>query len=158
MFIRKSFFPWASDSFIHTIINYRQLNNVTAKNKHHMFYINDLFYQMQGAVVFSNTDLKSCYHQLRIQPVVIPNILFRNHYGHYKFLLMSFGLINTLLVFIDLMILVFRPYLDSFVIVFVDDIFFYPRSKEKHEKYLRIVLYTFRDLCHQDKFLKCVFY
>ena len=121
-------------------IDYRQLNKVTIRNKYPLPRIDDLFDQLQGAKVFSKIDLRSGYHQLRIREPDIPKIAFRTRYGHYEFLVMSFGLTNTPAVFMDLMNRVFRPYLDRFVIIFIDDILVYSRSELEHERHLGLVL------------------
>uniref|UniRef100_A0A1S4D0Z5 RNA-directed DNA polymerase homolog n=1 Tax=Nicotiana tabacum TaxID=4097 RepID=A0A1S4D0Z5_TOBAC len=135
-------------------IDYRQLNKVTIKNKYPLLRIDDLFDQFQGAKVFSNIDLRSGYHQLRIRASDVPKTAFRTRYGHYEFLVMSFGLTNAPAAFMDLMNRVFQPYLDSFMIVFIDDILIYSRSREEHEKHLQIVLQTLRDNQLYAKFSK----
>ncbi|XP_070678252.1 uncharacterized protein [Malus domestica] len=83
---------------------------------------NDLFDQLRGACVFSKINLRSGYYQLKIKSENVPKIAFRTRYGHYEFLMMPFGLTNAPLTFMDLMNQVFQPYLDRFVIVFIDDI------------------------------------
>ena len=103
-------------------IDYRQLNKVTIRNKYPLPRIDDLFDQVQGARVFSKIYLRSGYHQLKIKSTDVPKITFRTRYGHYEFLVMPFGLINASAAFMDLMNIVFKPYLDTFVIVFIDDI------------------------------------
>ena len=103
-------------------IDYRQLNKVTIKNKYPFPKIDDFFDQLQGSSFFSKIDRRSAYHQLRVRDRHIPKTAFRNRYGHYEFLVMSFGLTNAPAAFMDLMNRVFREYLDSFVIVFIDDI------------------------------------
>ncbi|XP_019256491.1 PREDICTED: uncharacterized protein LOC109234905 [Nicotiana attenuata] len=138
-------------------IDYRQLNKVTIKNKYPLPRIDDLFNQLQGARVFSKIDLRSGYHQLRIRDSDVPKTAFRTRYGHYEFLVMSFGLTNAPAVFMDLMNRVFRPYIDSFVIVFIDDILIYSRTLGEHEQHLRVVLQTLREQKLYAKFSKCEF-
>ncbi|XP_019244792.1 PREDICTED: uncharacterized protein LOC109224724, partial [Nicotiana attenuata] len=136
-------------------IDYQQLNKVTIKNKYPLLRIDDLFDQLQGARVFSKIDLRSGYHQLRIRASNVPKTAFRTRYGHYEFLVMSFGLTNAPTTFMELMNRVLRPYLDMFVIVFIDDILVYSRSQEEHEQHLRVVLQTLRDSQLYANFSKC---
>ncbi|XP_019236115.1 PREDICTED: uncharacterized protein LOC109216420 [Nicotiana attenuata] len=110
------------------------------KNRYPLPRIDDLFDQLQGARVFPKIDLRSGYHQLKIREPDIPETAFKTRYGHYEFLVLSFGLTNALAAFMHLMQCVFRPYLDSFVIVFIDDILVYSRSREDPEQHLRTVL------------------
>ncbi|WMV38364.1 hypothetical protein MTR67_031749 [Solanum verrucosum] len=126
-------------------IGYRQLNKVTIKKTYLLLRIDDLFYQLQGATYFSKIDLRSGYHQLRVREGDIPKMAFRTRYGHYEFLVMSFGLTNTLAAFMDLMNIVFKPYLNMFVIVVIDDILIYSRNEEDHASHLRIVLQILKD-------------
>ena len=95
--------------------------------------------------MFSKIDMRSGYHQLRIREVDIPKTAFQTRYGHYEFLVMSFGLTNALVAFMDLMTQLSRPYLDFFVIVFIDDILVYSWSRGEHAQHLRYVLQTLRD-------------
>ena len=99
-----------------------------------------MFDQLQGAQYFFKIDLRLGYHQLRIRSGDIPKIAFWIRYDHYEFLVMSFGLTNTPTTFIDLMNRVFRPLLDRFVKVFIDDILIYSKSEEEHAMHLRMVL------------------
>ncbi|KAK9912201.1 hypothetical protein M0R45_036073 [Rubus argutus] len=132
---------------------------VTTRNKYPLPRIDDLFDQLRGAKVFSKIDLRSGYHQLRIRESDIPKTcLSRSRYGHYEFLVMSFGLTNAPAAFMDLMNRVFRPYLDRFVIVFIDDILVYSESLKQHAKHLRIVLNTLRDAQLYAKLSKCEFW
>ena len=165
-FIRPSVSPWGApvlfmkkkDDSLWLCIDYRRLNRVTIRNKYHLPRIDDLLYQLQGAKVFSKIDLRSWYHQLKIKEVDVPKTAFRTRYGHYEFFVMPFGLTNAPAAFMDLMNRVFRPYLDKFVIVFIDDILVYSGSKEDHEKHLRIVLQILRDKQLYAKFNKCEFW
>ncbi|CAN4123877.1 unnamed protein product [Withania somnifera] len=139
-------------------IDYRRLNKVTVKNKYPLPRIDDLFDRLRGAAVFSKIDLRSGYHRLRIRTEDIPKTAFRTRYGHYEFLVMSFGLTNAPAAFMDLMHRVLKPYLDSFVIVFIDDILVYSQSKSDHEQDLAVILRTLREHKLYAKFSKCEFW
>jgi hypothetical protein len=121
-------------------VDYRSLNDVTVKNKYPLPRIEDLFDQMRGARVFSKIDLRSGYHQMKIRPSDIPKTTFSTRYGLYEFTVMSFGLTNEPAYFMDLMNKVLLEYLDSFVVVFIDDILIYSKSESDHEEHLRLVL------------------
>ena len=108
--------------------------------------------------MFSKIDLRSGYHQLRIANADVPKTAFRTRYGHYEFLVMPFGLTNAPAVFMALMNKVFMPYLDKFVIVFIDDILVYSRDEEEHANHLRLVLQTLREKQLYVKFNKCEFW
>ena len=104
--------------------------------------------------MFSKIDLRSGYHQLRIRESDIPKTAFRTRYGHYEFLVMSFGFTNAPAAFMDLM----NRVLDWFVIVFIDDILVYSRSKLEHEIHLGLMLQTLRRHQLYAKFNKCEFW
>ena len=139
-------------------IDYRQLNKVTVKNKYPLPHIDDLFDQLQGACTFSKINLRSGYHQLKIRATDVLKTAFWTRYGHYEFLVMSFGLTNAPAAFMSLMNGIFKPYLDLFVIVFIDDILVYSKSKKEHEEHLRIVLKMLREKKSYAKFSKCEFW
>ncbi|KAJ8771896.1 hypothetical protein K2173_027073 [Erythroxylum novogranatense] len=139
-------------------IDYRQLNRVIVNNRYPLPRIDDLFDQLKDAGVFSKIDLRSGYYQLRVKDVDVPKTAFRTHYGHYEFLVMPFGLINAPAAFMDLMNRVFRPYLDQFVVVFIDDILVYSRNEHDHSEHLRIVLQTLQERQLYAKLSKCDFW
>ena len=93
--------------------------------------------------MFSKIDLRSSYHQIRMKSEDIPKTAFRTRYSHYEYLVIPFGVTNSPGMFMDYR--VFIPYLDSFVVVFIDDILVYSKTREEHEENLRIVLQTFKD-------------
>ncbi|KAL4011131.1 hypothetical protein IC575_028178 [Cucumis melo] len=165
-FIRPSVSPWGApvlfvkkkDGSMRLCIDYRELNKVTVKNRYPLPRIDDLFDQLEGATVFSKIDLRSGYHQLRIKDGDVPKTAFRSRYGHYEFIVMSFGLTNAPAVFMDLMNRVFREFLDTFVIVFIDDILIYSKTEAEYEEHLRMVLQTLRDNKLYAKFSKCEFW
>ncbi|KAA0054678.1 gag protease polyprotein [Cucumis melo var. makuwa] len=165
-FIRPSVSPWGApvlfvkkkNGSMRLCIDYRELNKVTVKNRYPLPRIDDLFDQLQGATVFSKIDLRSGYHQLRIKDEDVLKTAFRSRYGHYEFIVMSFGLTNAPAVFMDLMNRVFREFLDTFVIVFIDDILIYSKTEAEHEEHLRMVLQTLRDNKLYAKFSKCEFW
>ena len=165
-FIRPSVSPWGApvlfvkkkDATLRMCIDYRQINKVTVKNKYLLPRIEDLFDQLRGASVFSKIDLRSGYYQLRVKEVDVPKTPFRIRYGHYEFLVMPFGLTNAPAAFMDLMNRVFCPYLDPFVVVFIDDILVYSKDAQEHEHHLRIVLQTLRENQSFAKLSKCDFW
>ena len=134
------------------------MNRVTIKNQYPLPRIDDLFDQLRGARVYSKIDLRTDYHQLRVREANIPKTAFRTRYGHFDFTVMPFGLTNTPAAFMDLMHRVFQPFLDQFVVVFVDDILIYSPSEEEHEDHLRVVLQLLRDHQLYTKFNKCEFW
>ncbi|GKD04895.1 putative reverse transcriptase domain-containing protein [Tanacetum coccineum] len=120
--------------------------------------IDDLFDQLQGSSVYSKIDLRSGYHQLRVREEDILKTAFRTRYGHYEFQVMPFGLTNAPAVFMDLMNRVCKPYLDKFVIVFIDDILIYSKNKEEHEEHLKLILELLKKEELYAKFSKCEFW
>jgi len=165
-FIRPSVSPWGAPMLLvkkkndnmRLCIDYRQLNKVIIKNKYPLPRIDDLLDQLKGAIVFSKIDLRSGYHHIRIKSSDVSKTAFRTRYGHYEFLVMPFGVTNAPSVFMDYMNRIFQPYLDQFVIIFIDNILIYSKSPQEHAQHLRIVLSI---LCEKQlfaKFSKCEFW
>jgi hypothetical protein len=165
-YIRPSSSPWGSpalfvkkkDGSLRMCVDYRPLNAVRIKNKYPLPHIDVLFDQLAGAQVFSKIDLRSGYHQIMIRASDIPKTTFSTRYGLYEFLVMSFGLTNAPAYFMYLMNSIFMNELDKFVVVFIDDILIYSKSKDEHVKHLRIVLQRLRDHKLYAKFCKCEFW
>nr|GFA41584.1 putative reverse transcriptase domain-containing protein [Tanacetum cinerariifolium] len=139
-------------------IDYRELNKLTVNNRYPLSRIDDLFDQLQGSRVYSKIDLRSGYHQLRVQKEDIPKTAFRTRYGHYEFQVMAFGLTNAPAVFMDLMNQVCKPYLDRFMIVLIDDILIYSKNRKDHEGHLKLILKLLKEEELYAKFSKCEFW
>nr|GFC07392.1 putative reverse transcriptase domain-containing protein [Tanacetum cinerariifolium] len=165
-FIRPSSSPWGApvlfvkkkDGSFWMCIDYRELNKLTVKNHYPLLRIDDLFDKLQGSSVYSKIDLRSGYRQLRVREEDVLKTAFRTRYGHYEFQVMPFGLTNAPAVFIDLMNRVCKPYLDKFVIVFIDDILIYSKNKKEHEEHLRTILKLLKKEELYAKFSKCEFW
>ena len=151
LFVKKK------DGSLRLCIDYRQLNRATICNQYPLPRIDELFDQLHGSRVYSKIDLRSSYHQLRVRENDVSKTAFRTRYGHYEFLVMPFGLTNALAAFMDLMNRVFNPYLDKFVIVFIDHILVYSGSPEEHIEHLRTVFQILRERQLYARFSKCQF-
>ncbi|GKE58231.1 putative reverse transcriptase domain-containing protein [Tanacetum coccineum] len=144
-FIRPSSSPWGApilfvkkkDGSFRMCIDYRELNKLTVKNRYPLPRIDDLFDQLQGSSVYSKINLTSSYHPLRVIP---------------------FGLTNAPAVFMDLMNRVCKPYLDKFVIDFINDILIYSKNKQEHEEHLKLILELLKKEQLYAKFSKCEFW
>ncbi|GJX97782.1 putative reverse transcriptase domain-containing protein, partial [Tanacetum coccineum] len=165
-FIRPSSSAWGApvlfvkkkDGSFRMCIDYRELNKLIVKNRYPLPRIDDLFDQLQGSSVYSKIDLRSGYHQLRVREEDILKTAFQTRYGHYEFQVMPFGLTNAPAVFMDLMNRVCKPYLDKFVIVFIDDLLIYSKDKKEHEEHLKVILELLKKEELYAKFSKCEFW
>ncbi|GKE09198.1 putative reverse transcriptase domain-containing protein [Tanacetum coccineum] len=165
-FIRPSSSPWGApmlfvkkkDGLFHMCKDYQELNKLTVKNRYPLPRIDDLFNQLQGSQYFLKIDLRSGYHQLSVREEDIPKTAFRTRYRHFEFTVMPFGLTNAPAVFMDLMNHVCKPYLDKFVIVFINNILIYLKSKEEHEVHLKLILELLEKEKLFRKFSKCEFW
>nr|GEV70935.1 putative reverse transcriptase domain-containing protein [Tanacetum cinerariifolium] len=164
-FIRPSSSPWGApvlfvkkkDGSFRMCIDYRELNKLKVKNRYPLPWIDDLFDQLQGSSVYSKIDLRSGYHQLRVREQDVQKTAFRTRYRHYEFQVMPFGLTNAPAVFMDLMNRVCKPYLDKFVIIFIDDILIYSKDEKVHKEHLKAILELLKKEKLYAKFSKCEF-
>ena len=152
LFVKKK------DGTFRLCVDHRQLNNMTVKNNYPLPRIDDLFDQLKGESVFSKTCLRYGYHQLKIKDVDVHKTTFRMQYGNYEFLVTPFGLTNAPVAFMDLMNHIFRPYVDRFFVVFIDNILVYSKDREDHDAHLRVVLETLRKEQLHAKISKCEFW
>lgn len=149
LFVKKK------DGSMRMCIDYRGLNRITIKNKYPLPRVDELFDRLHGAEYFSKIDLRSGYHQLRIHPDDIYKTAFNTRYGHFEWLVLPFGLTNAPASFMQLMQEIFQPFLDNFVIVFLDDILIYSKSLKEHKYHLSQVLQKLREHKLYAKLEKC---
>ena len=165
-FIRPSQSPYGApvlfvkkkDGTIRMCVDYRALNALTVKNRYPLPRIDELLDRLHGAKYFSKLDLRSGYHQIRVADEDIPKTAFRTRYGLFEFLVMPFGLTNAPATFQAAMNNTFMPALDSFVIVYLDDILVYSRTAEEHARHLEWVLEKLRSEQLYAKLSKCSFF
>ena len=146
------------DGSLRFYVDYRELNKVTIRNKFPFPYIDDLFDQLHGAFVFSQLDLASGFHHLRVAEDSIPLTAFRGPNCFYEWLVMPFGMTNAPAYFMDLMNRVFQDVLNEFVLVFINDILVFSKFEEVHKKHLGIVLEILKRHVLKAKFSKCLFW
>jgi hypothetical protein len=151
-------FVTKSDGSLRLCVDYRALNKITIKNKYPLPRIEDLLNQLVGAKYFTKIDLRSGYHQLRIHPDDVHKTAFRTRYGHFEFVVMPFGLTNAPATFMTAMQSLFQPYLDDFVIVYLDDIVIYSKTIDDHDRHVRAVFDILRANKLYAKESKCELY
>ena len=151
LFVRKK------EGTLRMCVDYRALNKQTVRNRYPLPRTDELLDQLHGAAVFSKIDLQSGYHQVRVKAEDVPKTAFRTRYGHFEFKVLPFGLTNAPATFMAFMNDVLRPYLDKFVVVFLDDILIYSRNEEEHLGHLQLVLEKLREHKLYAKQSKCAF-
>ena len=165
-YIRPSVSPFGAPVlFVHKkegtlrlCVDCRALNKITIKNRYPLPRIEDLMDRLVGSCFFTKIDLHSEYYQIRIKKEDIHKTTFRTRYGHYEFLVMPFGLTNAPATFMTLMNDIFREYLDQFVIVYLDDILIYSKTKGEHFQHVKKVLGKLREHRLFGKISKCEFF
>ena len=163
--IQPSISPWGApilfvkkkDGTLRMCIDYRALNKMTALNSYPLPHIEDLLDKLQGAKYYTKLDLDMAYHQMRIHPPDIPKTAFNCPLGHFEFKVLAFGLTNAPATFQTLMNRVLQPYLDKFVIVYLDDILIFSKDFQSHLTHIRQVLQALHENELYAKPKKCSF-
>jgi hypothetical protein len=164
-FVRPSISPYGApilfvpkkDGGWRLCIDYRALNKITVRNQHPLPRIDEMFEQLHGSCVFSKLDLASGYHQIRMHEDSIEKTAFKTRYGHYEFVVMPFGLTNAPATFQSVMNSILDPFMDRFVLVYLDDILIYSKSMVEHVEHLKSVLAALREHKFYCKRSKCQF-
>jgi hypothetical protein len=151
LFVRKK------DGTLRMCVDYRGLNKITRKNRHPLPRIDELLDRFRGARYFSKLDLLSGYHQQRIFEPHTHKTAFRCRYGHFEFNVVPFGLTNAPASFSNMMLRVLDPVLDKWVVVYLDDLLIYSKTKAEHLQHLRSVLALLRKNGLYAKLSKCSF-
>ena len=151
LFVRKK------DGSLRLCIDYRALNNISVKNSYPLPRVDNMLDRLHGSTIFSKIDLRQGYHQIRVKDPDIEKTAFRTRYGHFEFTVVPFGLTNAPATFQRLMHDIFRLHLDSFVIIYLDDILVYSRTVEEHRHHLSAVLAILRQHKLYANVKKCHF-
>ena len=152
LFVKKK------DGSMRMCVDYRALNKQTERDMSGLPRMDELFDRILGAKVFTKLDLRSGYHQIPLHPDDAHKTAFNTRYGHFQFTVLPFGLTNAPATFSNLMQSIFHPYLDQFVVVFLDDILIYSKNVEEHQEHLKKVLDILRREKLYAKKSKCEFF
>lgn len=152
LFVRKK------DGTLRMCVDYRGLNKVTIRNSYPLPLMDELLDRLHGARFFSKLDLQKGYHQVRVAERDVYKTAFKTRYGLYEFVVLPFGLCNAPATFMHMMNSVFRQHLDSFVIVYLDDVLVYSRTEAEHNAHLRTVMDLLRKHNLRAKASKCEFF
>ncbi|KAG2190788.1 hypothetical protein INT47_000170 [Mucor saturninus] len=163
--IRPSSSPWGApilfvkkkNGEMRMCVDYRALNKVTVRNNHPLPRIDECLERLHGANHFTSLDLRSGYHQVKIQESDVPKTAFNTRYGQYEFLVLPFGLTNAPPTFQHLMNKVLGDCLDKFALVYLDDILIFSKTPTEHEEHVRHVLNQLREAKLIANFKKCEF-
>ena len=157
LFVKKKSLPGQPEQW-RMCVDYRALNSSTIKNRYPLPLIKELLERILGAQWFSKIDLRSGYHQIRIAPGDVHKTAFRTRYGHYEYLVMPFGLTNAPATFQSLMNEILQEFLDKFVVVYIDDILIYSKTRQEHLLHLRKVFEKLVEHQLYAKLSKCEFF
>ncbi|MCG8669978.1 MAG: reverse transcriptase family protein, partial [Pseudomonadales bacterium] len=157
-YIQPSVSPFGAPGGFQMCVDYRALNKATIRNRYPLPRIEELLDRLGDARFFTKIDLRSGYHQIRVHPDDVSKTALRTRYGHFEFLVLPFGLTNAPATFMHLMHSIFREHLDTFVIIFLDDILVYSHSLEEHKMHVKKVLEVLREHKLYTKINKCLFF
>ena len=149
---------WKKDGTPRVVIDYRGLNDVTVKNKYPLPLMDELFDRVHGANFFTLIDLRTGFHQIKIHPDDREKTAFRTRFGSFEYTVLPMGLCNAPGTFMQLMNDTFHDVLDRFVLVFLDDILIFSKTREEHIKHVREVLTRLRKQKLYAKLSKCEFF
>jgi hypothetical protein len=145
------------DGTLRLYIDYRGLNTITIKNRHPLPLISEILDRLNDSTIFSKIDLKNMYYRIRIKERDEWKTAFCTQYGHYKFLVIPFGLTNVSATFQAYINRTLWGYIDDFCIVYLDDILIFSRDEEQHQQYLDLVLEQLRQFELYTNPSKCSF-
>ena len=145
------------DGSLRPCIDFRQLNTITIKNKYPLPLLSSTFEPLTHATIFTKLDLRNAYHLVRVREGDEWKTGFNTHLGHFEYLVMPFGLTNAPAVFQALVNDVLRDFLNTFVVVYLDDILVFSKTPTEHSRHVRQVLQRLLENRLFVKAEKCVF-